>query len=81
MIKILFIGHDAYRAGAQILLLQFLKWLNVNRSDIQFEIMLGSGGTLLNEYKAIAPVNLYFRKSSKNKIRNRFNLFKFNCEW
>jgi glycosyltransferase involved in cell wall biosynthesis len=55
--KILFIGHDASRTGAPLLLLQFLKWLRRN-SKIDFEILLRGSGELIDEYRAVARTHL-----------------------
>lgn len=52
--NILFVGHDANRAGAQILLLRFLKLLKVY-GKVQFSILLKHDGPLVEEYQSIAP--------------------------
>ena len=52
--SILFLSHDASRTGAPIALLTFLKWLRAN-SDYRFEVVLGSGGPLEPDFKALAP--------------------------
>lgn len=54
MKKILFISHDANRAGAQILLLRFIKKL-AQDSDFQITILLKHGGPLVSEFEATAP--------------------------
>ncbi len=54
MKKILFVSHDANRAGAQILLLRFLKKLR-QWPDFQFHILLKYGGPLAKEFEAVAP--------------------------
>lgn len=54
MKKILFVSHDANRAGAQILLLRFLKKL-AQHSDFQFHILLRKGGPLSEEFESLAP--------------------------
>lgn len=54
--KVLFISHDALRAGAPIVLLNLLKWFKAN-TDIPFEILLKDGyGELGPEFEALAPV-------------------------
>lgn len=55
--KVLFLGHDAGRTGAPILLLHFLRWLAEN-TEIRFEILLRREGPLVPEYRAIAPTQL-----------------------
>ena len=51
--RVLFVGHDAARTGAPLLLLQFLRWLAAN-SSVQFELLLRNGGELVPEYSQIA---------------------------
>jgi glycosyltransferase involved in cell wall biosynthesis len=51
---ILFVGHDAYRAGAQIALLHLLKWLRSNH-DASLILLLKRGGELVEEYERVAP--------------------------
>ena len=52
--NILFVGHDANRAGSQILLLRFLKLLKAY-GKVQFSILLKHDGPLVQEYAAVAP--------------------------
>jgi hypothetical protein len=58
MKHILFVSHDANRAGAQILLLRFLKLLKYDK-DFTFSILLKSGGIIENEFKEIAKTYLW----------------------
>ena len=58
MKNILFLSHDANRAGAQILLLRFLRLLKGNQ-DFQFSILLKDGGIIENEFKEIAQTYLW----------------------
>ena len=69
--KILFIGHDAFRAGAQLLLLQFLQWIKVKRSDIEFEIILGKGGELSNDYAKVGHVYIFEDIGTTGKFTKR----------
>lgn len=62
--KILFIGHDASRTGAPILLLNLMKWMKIN-TDISFDILLLDGGELEEEYKEVSRV--YFNKPNSIK--------------
>lgn len=57
MKTILFIGHDANRAGAQLVLLNLMRLLKAE--GYQMRLLLGEGGPLLNEYRAICPVTLW----------------------
>jgi glycosyltransferase involved in cell wall biosynthesis len=50
---ILFIGHDAARAGAQIELLHFLRWFKKN-GNRPFAILMGDDGELTNDFQALA---------------------------
>lgn len=56
--KVLFISHDAGRHGAQILLLNFLRWFKAN-SATPFEILLKRGGELAKDFEALAPVHVW----------------------
>jgi len=56
--KILFIGHDASRTGAPILLLNLMKWIKVN-TDISFDLLLLDGGQLENEFNQLSKVYYY----------------------
>ncbi|MEI7675363.1 MAG: glycosyltransferase family 4 protein [Bacteroidales bacterium] len=72
--KILFISHDAYRAGAQLLLLHFLQWLRNNRSDIDFDVLLGNGGELESEFASVANVYVYSRLNHKFNIVSKYRI-------
>ena len=65
MKNILFVSHDANRAGAQILLLRFLKLLK-NHPDFKFSILLKAGGLIENEFEEIANT---YRWNEKKKSR------------
>jgi glycosyltransferase involved in cell wall biosynthesis len=57
MKKLLFISHDAHLAGAQILLLNLLRWLKKNHSEeIKFDVLLTGGGDLTTDFESIATV-------------------------
>lgn len=57
--KILFIGHDANRAGAQLVLLQMLRLLR--ERQIPTQLLLGDGGPLEEEYRQVTEVIRYPR--------------------
>lgn len=59
---ILFVSHDAARAGAQIELLHFLRWFkrNVNRP---FSMMLGASGELVTDFEELAATWSMFKCS------------------
>ena len=54
MKAILFIGHDANRAGAQYLLLHLLTYLR--ETGVQTGLVLGEGGPLLPDYEQVTTV-------------------------
>ena len=51
---VVFVGHDASRTGAPIVLLHLLRWLKAHTS-LAFEIVLLEGGALAPEFAALAP--------------------------
>jgi glycosyltransferase involved in cell wall biosynthesis len=55
---ILFIGHDANRAGAQYLLLHLLTYLR--ESGVKTGLVLGDGGPLLADYERVTTVYRFF---------------------
>ena len=56
--KLLLIGHDANRAGAQLVLLQLMRLLK-QQPTVQMRLLLGAGGPLLADYEALAPVTIW----------------------
>lgn len=54
---ILFIGHDANRAGAQLVLLNLMRLLKAE--GYAMRLLLGEGGPLLDDYRAICPVTVW----------------------
>lgn len=54
-LSILFVGHDANLAGAQLVLLNLMKWI-WESTNFQIKMLLLDGGPLLNEYQRICPV-------------------------
>lgn len=74
--NILFVGHDANRAGSQILLLRFLKLLK-NHPDFEFTVLLKHGGELLEEYKKVTDTFIFYNESGATgilaKIKSRFS--------
>lgn len=75
---VLFVGHDAYRAGAQIALLHLVRWLRSHLSA-RVVVLLKEGGELLAEYEAIAPTYVLGPESGPSGILSRsarrFGLF------
>ncbi|GAA4463410.1 hypothetical protein GCM10023189_41400 [Nibrella saemangeumensis] len=62
--RILFIGHDANRAGAQYLLLHLLTYLR--QAGIETALLLGSGGPLWPEYEQVTTVYAGFDPAEQN---------------
>lgn len=54
--RVLFISHDANRAGSQLLLLQLIKLLN--GQSISTHLLLCDGGELVEEFKSVTSVTL-----------------------
>src|SRR6478736_4402121 len=55
--SVLFIGHDASRTGAPLLLLHFFKWLR-RETSVKFELLLRDGGELIQDYRDVAPTRI-----------------------
>ncbi|WP_264566710.1 glycosyltransferase family 4 protein [Flavobacterium sp. N3904] len=69
MKKILFISHDAHLAGAQILLLNLLKWIKKHHSEIQFDLLLAGEGVLTADFKNVTNVlKMPFPKKNANSL-------------
>jgi glycosyltransferase involved in cell wall biosynthesis len=70
--RILAIGHDAYRAGAQIAFLHILRWLRDNH-DAEISLLLGSGGDLVDDYSSVLPTSILEAPPSKSsELRQRW---------
>ena len=76
MKNVLFVSHDANRAGAQILLLRFLKLLKEDK-NFKFSILLKDGGIINNEFSEIAKTYYWKRQKSFGKK----NLFSKLYKW
>ncbi|OIN60781.1 glycosyltransferase family 4 protein [Arsenicibacter rosenii] len=66
MKTILLIGHDANRAGAQLVLLQLMRLLK--QEGIQMHLLLGTGGPLLEEYQQVASVTVWPANSDQHVV-------------
>lgn len=67
MKKILFISHDAYRAGAQNLLLNLVE-LILSFGDYEVNFLLKNGGVLENDFKNLAPTFCLYEKIRGNGL-------------
>lgn len=56
MKRLLFIGHDASRSGAPFVLLYLLQWIKTNHPECELDLLLLSGGELVDEYQKVANV-------------------------
>jgi glycosyltransferase involved in cell wall biosynthesis len=52
--RVLFLGHDASRTGAPLLLLELIKWFN-EHSTVRSSLYLKRGGEIISEYQTVAP--------------------------
>jgi glycosyltransferase involved in cell wall biosynthesis len=57
MKRLLFIGHEATRTGAPLLMLHFLQWLR-QRTGVELDVLLLRGGELEPDYRAVATVQV-----------------------
>lgn len=55
--RMLFVSHEASRTGAPIVFLHFLRWLR-EQTDLDFEILLLTGGPLTDEFRTVAPTHV-----------------------
>jgi glycosyltransferase involved in cell wall biosynthesis len=69
MKRILFIGHDASRSGAPIVLLQLLRWLKNNKASFEVDLMLLSGGELEKDYRKVANVYVSPQQEGQGIVR------------
>jgi glycosyltransferase involved in cell wall biosynthesis len=64
--SVLFVSHDASRAGAPIIHLNFLNWFK-NNTDIPFKVLLantkGPRGELVNKFEELAELRTFETKS------------------
>jgi glycosyltransferase involved in cell wall biosynthesis len=63
--SILFLGHDAGRTGAVIVLLHFLRWLKENQPEIAIDILLQRGGDLVPMFKELGKTRIREAAGSK----------------
>lgn len=54
---ILFVAHEAKLTGAPVALLNFLRWLR-RTSPLDFSVVVGTDGPLVERFAALAPVTL-----------------------
>lgn len=82
--KVLFISHDANRAGSQLLLLQLIKLLS--DQGISSHLLLSKGGELLEEFADITSISILHpsgpaqKRTFLHKVRARLPLGKFRAK-
>ena len=54
----LFVSHDAWRNGAQLFLLNLVRWVKAN-TDLPFEIACKGSGPLVEDFRAVAPTRVH----------------------
>ena len=67
-LKIVFVTHDFCRAGAQIWLLTFMRWMKRHTWNELYLLCIENGGELENEFSAICPVLHYTENDLLQKI-------------
>ena len=78
--KVLFVGHEATRTGAPLVLLHFLRWLRRN-SDLEFEVLLRQDGEILEDFQQLAHTCVQHRGLVANgkvtfvrKLRRKYGI-------
>jgi glycosyltransferase involved in cell wall biosynthesis len=56
-LRIVAVGHDAYRAGAQIAFLRMLRWIR-DHDDADLRLVLETGGALEPDYRTVLPTTV-----------------------
>jgi len=64
---VLFVGYDAYRAGAQIELLHVLRWLG-DRRICKSTLLLKEGGDLLADYERCLPTRVLHNRAKQRSV-------------
>ncbi len=74
--KLLLVGHDAYKHGAQMLLLN-MATIYVQQFGMEVVVVLKEGGPLLADYQRIAPTHV-LSKMGKNGLRQLLDRHRFS---
>jgi glycosyltransferase involved in cell wall biosynthesis len=56
--RVLFVSHSAFRNGASILLLDFLRWLR-QQVDWDMRILVRGNGPLVDDFRQVAPTSIW----------------------
>lgn len=81
MKRILFIGHEAGRSGAPMVLLYFLEWLRENKPDYQIDLLLLRGGDLTDDFARAADVFVFPHADNFSVWRRGLGLLKKRFNW
>lgn len=68
--RVLFVAHDAYRAGATIFLLNMLRWLKAH-TELQFEVATRDDGEMVAEFERVCPTTVLVAPSEAQGLRAR----------
>ena len=66
--RILFVSHDAFFAGAQLILLNTVKWLSKNTS-LKLKVLFIAGGKLLGEFSKYAETHVLTNSNNGDELR------------
>jgi glycosyltransferase involved in cell wall biosynthesis len=80
MNRILFIGHEADRTGAPIVLLHYLQWLKKNKPHYEIDLMLLRSGDLEEEYRKVANVYLLAKNETPSIFQRLTSRLKAKVE-
>lgn len=81
MKKILFICHEASRTGAPMVLLHFLKWMQLNQPETQADLLVLRGGNLERDFKKAACNYFDYEIKTKPRILNRKERILLKLGW
>ena len=73
--KVLFLGHEASRTGAPLLLLELIRWL-AKHSNLRPSVLLKRGGELESDFRAIAPTWCFGEECERMNRGLRRRLFR-----
>lgn len=77
MKRVLFIGHEATRSGAPMILLHFLQWLRENSPQFEADLLLlQGGGDLEQEYRKVANVYVLPMSETSHLLKRSVNFVK-----
>lgn len=69
-VRCLFVGHDAYRGGATILLLNMLRWFK-QHSRLELEVALRDDGEMRPHFESIGPTHVLASASQSSGLYSR----------